>query len=82
MSSNQKPGKFKVVGTTPANPGRRIGDGADSGTAPGAATIAARPGAAGQSGKANLLLPALFVLGCATGGAGVVYLGLVAGLSG
>jgi hypothetical protein len=83
MSRNQKPGKFKLVGSTPAPPRRRIGD--RSGSQPAGKNGLDRQGAdpaAEPSSRLSLLLPLSFVLGCAGGGSAAVYFGLVGGLAG
>lgn len=83
MSRNQKPGKFKLVGTTPAVPARRIGDQVrGEPTADAGIKAAVQAHAAEHSGSRGILLALLFLLACAGGGSGAVYFGLVGGLAG
>lgn len=72
MSHDQKPGKVRVVGGGDVPYGRRAGDVSDAVVAAADATSATIDvGAVGESGprKPKLLLPILFVSGCAIGGA-------------
>jgi len=81
MSRDQKPGKFKLVGNAKPNPGRRVEDqlaGAQDGGS-GAVTGPAATGINESARRPGLLAPLLFLIGCAGGGAGVVWLGLVGG---
>jgi hypothetical protein len=83
MSRNQKPGKFKLVGTTPAAPARRIGDQVPGEPrADASANAGVHAPAAEHSGSRGMLLALLFLLACAGGGSGAVYFGLVGGLAG
>lgn len=81
MSRDQKPGKFKLVGTA-ANPGRRIGDKVprQSAEAIDAGRLVVPIAAAGSSKSSRLLLSLVFLLCCAAGGGGAVMIGLVEGL--
>jgi hypothetical protein len=83
MSRSQKPGKFKLVGTTPAVPARRIGDKvSDERTADASVNAGVHAHAAEHSGSRGILLALLFLLACVGGGSGAVYFGLVGGLAG
>ncbi|MET1754383.1 hypothetical protein ABVV53_02725 [Novosphingobium sp. RD2P27] len=82
MSRNQKPGKFKLVGSgAQPNYGRRAGDAmpGDPKVAPGDPQAPAPIVAAEGSGSPGLLLPLLFLAACAAGGMATVYFGLVGG---
>ena len=72
MSHDRKPGKVRVVGTAP--PARRADDRTAIAVQPpaGAGTTPSPP-----ARRTGLLLAALFVAGCAVGGAGATALGLV-----
>ena len=73
MSQDRKPGKVRVVGT--ATPDRRRTDPVTITVEPAAVSIDA-PAAEASGGKGTLLLSALFVAGCAAGGAGMTALGI------
>lgn len=81
MSRDQKPGKFKLVGTA-ANPGRRIGDKVQRQAAAemGGKGHVASVESAESPKSSRLFLPLMFLLCCAAGGAGAVMIGLVEGL--
>lgn len=82
MSRNQKPGKFKLVGSgAQPNYGRRASDvvPGEPKVAPGTPQPLAPIVAAEESGAGGLLLPSLFVAACAAGGVAAVYFGLVGG---
>lgn len=72
MSHDQKPGKVRVVGGRSAAPSRRRDDAALDAEEPGSALVVAGEGdTAGEAGRgrSQLMLAALFVTGCAIGGA-------------
>jgi len=86
VSGDQKPRGFKLVSSKGRNQGRRRGDRlpvasevAEGATGEDASAIAT---AEEPSRSASLLLVVLFLLSCAVGGAGVVFFGLVEGVSG
>jgi len=82
MSSDQRPGKVRVFSsrTAEAPPARRRGDPQQTGTPPAAEPAALpTPMAKAASPYRTVLPAALFLFGCATGGAVVAWLGLMPG---
>lgn len=87
MSHDQKPGKVRVVGNAAAAPQRRRSDGSAANAvvvSPSVAGGSVASGSAGPgqpvaagSGKPPMLLVALFIVGCAIGGAVLPLLGIV-----
>lgn len=80
MSRDQKPGKFKLVGATAPNPGRRRDDKVAA-PAPAAGSANAADPAAEVSRSGGLLPVILFLIASALGGAGAVFFGLVRGFA-
>lgn len=81
MTRDQKPGRFKLVGGSTPNPGRRRDD--RFAPSPALASSVDDPGETADaitSPPRVLLLASLFLLACAAGGACTVMLGLVEGL--
>lgn len=82
MSRDQKPGKFKLVGGQKPNLGRRIDDQVEGeAQAEGLQAVVSAPAAAPAKGP-GLVLPLLFLVACAGGGAGAVFFGLAGGQAG
>lgn len=84
MSRDQKPGKVKLVSGAGTNYGRRAGDKIAGQPVP--ATTAegvqsAEDQAAEVSRSRGLLMPVLFLVFCAFGGSGAVFLGLAGNLA-
>lgn len=71
MSRDQKPGRFKLVGGSTPNYGRRSGDKSEPPVPAAPVTVAH----ATPSRFWRLLLPLLFLAGCASGGAIAVFFG-------
>lgn len=82
MSRDQKPGKFKLVGGQKPNPGRRIDDPVEGEAQSGAAQAVVSAPATAPARGSGLVLPLLFLVACAGGGAGAVFFGLAGGQAG
>lgn len=79
VSRDQKPGKFKLVGSAAPTPARRAGDKVARPSAAASATLAAASNAPSASARWGMAL--LFLATSAAGGAGAVLFGLVDGLA-